>query len=98
MTDSQDNNETKRLPWVGIVVVLLMLYVLSIGPFWRLCLQGYIPFPVAASIWETAYLPIQSLVLTRHFGDAIRWYVDQWSPSGAILIFGPSTPGLLYLY
>jgi hypothetical protein len=73
MTDKPDG---KRWRWgtvAWIVVLLMVLYVLSVGPAYRYCFDYH--FDHAATI---AYRPIFALGTFGLTGDVLSWYLNLW--------------------
>lgn len=64
---------------IGTIVLLLLLYVLAIGPATELLIRGYIP-PKA---YEVAYVPLYNVVGATRTGRAMAWYLNLWLKSGS---------------
>jgi hypothetical protein len=65
----------KRLKILGLLVIIGVLYVASMGPAWALAKRGHIP----KSAYQTVYLPL--LVLEDHCPGNLLWrYENWWAP------------------
>ena len=79
MTDSHDIAESKRFPWMA--VLLLVLYLLSIGPVYGLAVRGMISNETASFLGSTVYAPLAWLVkLSPTASDVILGYCSLFWP------------------
>jgi hypothetical protein len=63
--------------WIAPTLLLLVLYVLSSGPAWRLYWNGYVSYPTI----RTLYKPIFWIHKTSEpTGQWIDWYLNLWFP------------------
>ena len=73
--EHQDAKRSSFLSLVGVAVILVLLYVLGVGPMNRLALTGTIPprwvFPI--------YAPLERLcVQTGTSSELYLWYAHLW--------------------
>ena len=72
MTDKPDEKRSRWRMWTGIIVVpLLVLYVFSIGPAFRLMGPRALRSPI--------YRPLVEIARHRALGDLEAWYLTAWS-------------------
>ncbi len=74
MESERNTKSGKRLGWV---ILLLVLYVLSIGPVGRLVMAGYLSEHVYLALYAPLVFASRNSKLCQ---DALTWYDSLWGP------------------
>jgi hypothetical protein len=70
--------ESRHFRWSAIVGLILVLYVLSVGPAFWLATRGFLP-KWAVSLIGTVYMPLGwAAGMLPRVGQAILWYTEYW--------------------
>jgi hypothetical protein len=71
----------KKLPLLAALLILLFLYLLSIGPVLCLTIGWDDDQPVWAVVAEVAYLPVFAAAdASPRIKAILEWYVTLWAP------------------
>lgn len=75
MADETKPRFKPKLEWLWTPLLVLVVYVLSVGPAYKLESKGLFP----NSALETLYAPLEVLGRTEAGGAVLGWYVfDLW--------------------
>ena len=73
-------------PIIWLIVLALMLYVGSIGPFWGLSARRHVSSKTTRMVWGTFYFPISWTAHANvHCRESVEFYVNFWLPGGMSL-------------
>lgn len=83
MTDSHDNDRSTGFPWITVMMLLPILYVLSPGPLWWMQVHGMITEDTSILLGKTIYFPLAFAVdSSETVHDVFVYYISLFAPVG----------------